>query len=209
MTPKGISDLIEDLGSNTVEAMVLPSEITPDFVQEFFKTRDGPPFVTDPLHKPVVVPYDEAWISRYTNLKVSDVNGLAKEYNLQLGDSLIFQPRRQADYSGGSTSLGRLRIALHKAAVANGLIERPEGFNFLWVTDFPLFSPTTDGEPGQGGQAGLSSTHHPFTAPKTAEDVDLLDSNPQLAKAAHYDLVVNGVELGGGRRRIHIAAGRG
>jgi aspartyl-tRNA synthetase len=51
-----------------------------------------------------------------------------------------------------------------------------------------------------------SSTHHPFTAPKTPEDVELLLTDPSRAIAAHYDLVVNGVELGGGSRRIHDAA---
>ena len=49
----------------------------------------------------------------------------------------------------------------------------------------------------------MSSTHHPFTAPKTPADVDLLFTAPEKALAAHYDIVVNGVELGGGSRRIH------
>jgi aspartyl-tRNA synthetase len=74
------------------------------------------------------------------------------------------------------------------------------------VVDFPLFSPSSDSEPGQGGAAGISSTHHPFTAPKTAADVDLLLTDPTKSVADHYDLVVNGVELGGGSRRIHDAA---
>lgn len=73
----------------------------------------------------------------------------------------------------------------------------------MWITDFPLFSPTNDTDPGQGGSAGLTSTHHPFTAPKTAEDVELLLTTPEKAVAAHFDMVVNGVELGGGSRRIH------
>jgi aspartyl-tRNA synthetase len=79
-------------------------------------------------------------------------------------------------------------------------------FQFVWITDFPLFSPdfydTTD--PGQGGMAGLRSTHHPFTAPKV-EDIKRLGETPLHVKAQHYDLVVNGVELGGGSVRIHDA----
>ena len=86
-----------------------------------------------------------------------------------------------------------------------GFVEAPTGFEFTWITDFPLFSPSNDTDPGQGGSAGISSTHHPFTAPKTPEDVDLLLTEPLQVKADHYDLVVNGVELGGGSRRIHNA----
>ncbi|KAJ5175217.1 uncharacterized protein N7482_001094 [Penicillium canariense] len=82
----------------------------------------------------------------------------------------------------------------------------PTGFDFMWVVDFPLFSPSSESEPGQGGAAGFSSTHHPFTAPKTAADVELLLTDPMKVVADHYDLVVNGVELGGGSRRIHDAA---
>lgn len=101
--------------------------------------------------------------------------------------------------------MGNLRLALHKAAVKHGYIDAPTGFAFTWINDFPLFSPSNDAEPGQGGAAGLSATHHPFTSPKTAEDVDLLLTDPLKVRADHYDLVVNGVELGGGSRRIHSA----
>lgn len=123
------------------------------------------------------------------------------------GDLLILQARKNAPLSGGSTMLGNLRLVLHKAAVAQGLIEKPQGFRFVWIVDFPLFTPMSEKEsdPGQGGTAGFSSTHHPFTAPKTAADVDLLLTSPEKATAAHYDIVVNGVELGGGSRRIHNA----
>ncbi len=130
---------------------------------------------------------------------------LEEELAIEHGDILMVQARPNAPFAGGSTALGNLRLALHKAAVAQGLIPAPEGFEFLWVTDFPLFSPTTKAEPGQGGVAELSSTHHPFTSPKTAADVDLLTTAPTQAKADHYDLVLNGVELGGGSRRIHDA----
>ena len=124
---------------------------------------------------------------------------------LEHGDALVTQARPRAPFAGGSTVLGNLRLALHQAAVAQGLLPAPEGFDFLWVTDFPLFSPATEAEPGQGGTAGLCSTHHPFTSPRSAHDVDLLSTAPTQAKADHYDLVLNGVELGGGSRRIHDA----
>jgi aspartyl-tRNA synthetase len=119
------------------------------------------------------------------------------------GDLIIVQARPRGRLSGGSTALGRLRIAIYKAAISKGLIVRDEEDYFLWVTDFPLFTPNNETDPGQGGSAGFSATHHPFTAPKTAADVDLLITNPLEAIADHYDLVFNGVELGGGSRRIH------
>ncbi|MCJ1414748.1 aspartyl-tRNA synthetase 2, mitochondrial [Xylographa parallela] len=122
------------------------------------------------------------------------------------GDLIVLQARKNEDFHGGSTMIGNLRLALHRAAVAQGLIPAPQGFEPLWITDFPLFSPSSASEPGQGGAAGLASTHHPFTSPKSAEDVDLLLSDPSKVTGEHYDLVMNGVELGGGSRRVHNAA---
>ncbi|KAF2691716.1 aspartyl-tRNA synthetase-like protein [Lentithecium fluviatile CBS 122367] len=130
------------------------------------------------------------------------------ELQIDHGDVLVLQARKNEPFDGfGSTMLGNLRLALHKEAVSQGLIEGSGrwNFRFVWVTDFPLFTPTNDTDPGQGGAAGLSSTHHPFTAPKTPEDVELLLTDPSKVVAAHYDIVVNGVELGGGSQRIHNA----
>ncbi len=68
-------------------------------------------------------------------------------------------------------------------------------FDFIWVTDFPLFE--YDEEEGR-----YTAMHHPFTQPR-AEDVDLLDTEPAKVKAQAYDIVLNGVEVGGGSIRIH------
>jgi len=66
---------------------------------------------------------------------------------------------------------------------------------FVWVTDFPMF----ERDPATGS---LGAVHHPFTAPHPA-DLELLDSEPWKARAQAYDLVHNGLELGGGSIRIH------
>lgn len=125
--------------------------------------------------------------------------------DLEDGDVLILQARENKAFQGGSTALGTFRALLYQAAVSAGLLPRDLSFQFLWVTNFPMFTPDNETDPGQGGEAGFSATHHPFTAPLTDEDVELLATDPLKARADHYDLVVNGVELGGGSRRIHVA----
>jgi aspartyl-tRNA synthetase len=66
--------------------------------------------------------------------------------------------------------------------------------SFLWVTDFPLFTRESNGT--------LSSVHHPFTSPHP-DDLGLLDSAPEKVRALAYDVVLNGLELGGGSIRIN------
>ena len=71
------------------------------------------------------------------------------------------------------------------------IIENSELPNFIWVEDFPFFE-IEDGV--------LQPSHHPFTAPK---DTDVFKNNPDKSIALHYDLVLNGVELGSGSQRIN------
>ena len=132
----------------------------------------------------------------------TESNGLD---SLDNGDIVLFQARENKPHEGGSTKLGEVRNLLYHAAISKGLLEKDNSFRFLWVNEFPLFTPSSDSEPGQGGASGFSATHHPFTAPLTEADFELLFTDPRKAKADHYDLVCNGVELGGGSRRIHVA----
>ena len=76
-------------------------------------------------------------------------------------------------------------------------------FSCLWVIDFPLLE-WNDGDPNLlASLAGRwHAKHHPFTSPKP-EDIDLLSNNPGAVRANAYDIVINGVEVGGGSIRIH------
>lgn len=92
--------------------------------------------------------------------------------------------------------LGRIRLFCADVLRASGKLTVPSNrFDFLWVIDFPLLA--FDKE-----QNRWYSSHHPFTAP-VEEDIPLLSENPKKVRGQHYDVVVNGVELGGGSIRIH------
>lgn len=85
-----------------------------------------------------------------------------------------------------------------RQTLAKALVPTDAPHEFLWVHDFPLF------EPGET-PGSLVTVHHPFTAPLPA-DIPLLDSAPLRVRGRHYDIVVDGVELGGGSVRIHDPA---
>lgn len=87
--------------------------------------------------------------------------------------------------------LGSLRLEVAKQ---QGLM-KPDDFSCLWVVDFPLLEWNEE-------DRRYYAMHHPFTAPKP-EDIPLLDSDPGKVRANAYDMVINGVEVGGGSIRIH------
>jgi aspartyl-tRNA synthetase len=92
--------------------------------------------------------------------------------------------------------LGRIRLESARLLQQRGKIEIPaDKFNFLWVIEFPLMLWDED-------EKRFLSAHHPFTAP-VVEDVPLLETAPDKVRGQHYDIVLNGVELGGGSIRIH------
>ncbi|HCS21672.1 MAG TPA: aspartate--tRNA ligase [Bacteroidetes bacterium] len=88
-------------------------------------------------------------------------------------------------------ALGELRLELAKQL---GLRDTP-GYNPLWVIDFPLVEYNAE-------EGRYYAMHHPFTSPNP-EDLPLMDTDPAAIRANAYDLVINGVEIGGGSIRIH------
>jgi aspartyl-tRNA synthetase len=115
---------------------------------------------------------------------------LYETLSLENGDLILFVADTEKVVHA---SLGNLRNKL-----AKDLDLIPEGqFNFLWVTDWPLFE--YDEEAGR-----YFAAHHPFTSPR-AEDLGKLETAPEEVIANAYDIVLNGYELGGGSVRIHDA----
>ncbi|KAI1310252.1 aspartyl-tRNA synthetase 2, mitochondrial [Mortierella claussenii] len=131
-----------------------------------------------------------------------DVNNINAMLDIQLGDSVILNMRPEF-LSGGQTVLGKIRLELATMLKSKGILHIPSSqYNFLWVEGFPLFSPAEDSQDSDRDTGRLAATHHPFTAP-VAEDLALLVSAPEKVRGQHYDLVLNGVEIGGGSIRIH------
>ncbi len=121
---------------------------------------------------------------------------LTKRLNIEDGDILFFAA---APWERACAILGRARLDASQLLVKRGKMQlRADQWNFLWVVDFPLMS--YDEEKGS-----YAATHHPFTSP-VPEDTALLESDPKAVRGQHYDVVLNGMELGGGSIRIHQPA---
>ncbi len=118
---------------------------------------------------------------------------LQEKLAVEEGDLILFAAD---EWLNACEILGRIRLYCAKILQERGLLATNAGrFDFLWVTDFPLLR--FDKE-----MNCWASSHHPFTAP-IPEDIPFLIEDPRRVRGQHYDLVVNGVELGGGSIRIH------
>jgi aspartyl-tRNA synthetase len=133
---------------------------------------------------------DGSWQAPYAKTMTEDsMRAIAARMGATPGAVLLFVAD---DFDTVHTALNALRLELRDSLEL--LKDKPETWEFLWVTDFPLF------EKADGGR--WVSAHHPFTSPRT-EHVPLLDSDPSQVLAQAYDLVLNGNEVGGGSIRIH------
>ncbi|HMD02381.1 MAG TPA: aspartate--tRNA ligase [Candidatus Baltobacteraceae bacterium] len=134
----------------------------------------------------------DAWKSSIQKLlddaTVERLRDLAKA---ETGDALLLVAGPSAL---ASEAAGKLRLHVGERL---GLRD-PASFAFCWVVGFPLF----ERDPQSGA---IGSTHHPFTAP-AHDQVELVASDPLAVRAQHYDLVLNGSELGSGSIRIHDPA---
>jgi aspartyl-tRNA synthetase len=118
---------------------------------------------------------------------------LTTKLKIEEGDLILFAADQ---WLNACEILGKIRLYCADVLKSQGkLVIDPNQFNFLWVIEFPLLG--FDRE-----QNRWYSSHHPFTAP-VREDIPLLKTDPKKVRGQHYDVVVNGVELGGGSIRIH------
>lgn len=117
-----------------------------------------------------------------------DLKAWADKIGAEAGDLLLVM---SGDTNHTQGALSELRLYMGSEL---GLRDK-NTFSPLWVTDFPLLEWDEDTQ-------RYHAMHHPFTSPK-AEDMDKLDTAPGEVRANAYDLVINGVEIGGGSIRIH------
>ena len=114
---------------------------------------------------------------------------MKKAFGAEAGDLILI-------LSGDDAMKTRKQLSELRLEMASQLGLRDKNkFVCLWVIDFPMYEWSEE-------ENRLMAMHHPFTSPKL-EDVDMLDTNPESVRANAYDMVINGVEVGGGSIRIH------
>ncbi len=121
------------------------------------------------------------------NSKPEFITALVEKTDAKDGDLIFFGA---GTFLQSVEPLGQVRLAV---ADKFGLKD-PNHFAYAWVIDFPMFEQKEDGS--------MQAAHHPFTRPNQ-EDLEMLESDPMKVRSYAYDIVLNGVELGGGSIRIH------
>ncbi|MEU8399085.1 aspartate--tRNA ligase [Nonomuraea sp. NPDC048892] len=123
------------------------------------------------------------------NLSEAELSGLAEKVGAKPGDAIFFAAGAR---SASRDLLGAARLEIGRRC---HLIDESQ-WSFLWVVDAPMFE--------EDGEGGWTAVHHPFTGPKP-EWADNFQDHPGEALAYAYDMVCNGMEIGGGSIRIHRA----
>lgn len=119
------------------------------------------------------------------------LQAVAREMNAEVGDLLLI-------LSGDDAMKTRKQLSELRLEMGRQLgLRDPKKFSCLWIIDFPMYEWSDE-------ENRLMAMHHPFTSPKP-EDIPLMDTDPASVRANAYDMVINGVEVGGGSIRIHDA----
>ncbi|RMZ87508.1 hypothetical protein DV736_g5263, partial [Chaetothyriales sp. CBS 134916] len=211
--PASLKGMLTSLKDPVIEMFKLrmqgtDPEASRSFVAKFMRLPTSQRFSMNPHGMPGITVFDPTKpLEGLASFGHDAAKKVVADLSPESGDILVLQSRPDKPFSGGSTQLGDMRVEIHSAAVDDGLIKPPTGFSLLWINEFPLFTLVDGLEPGNDGQAGLCSTHHPFTAPvfTTTRDLIAMVNDPLSAVGDHFDLVINGIEVGGGSCRIHDA----
>lgn len=186
---KAFSDAVKNGGSvRAINAKGLSSSLTRktlDSLSEFVKTYKAKGLAW------LIIDDNEIRGSIAKFFTSEELEAIKARAQATSGDTILFVADKD---SVVYAALGALRCEI---AQRFDLIDKSK-FNLLWVTDFPLFEYSEE-------ENRYVAMHHPFTAPKD-EDADKLLTNPGAAHAKAYDIVLNGVELGGGSIRISDSA---
>jgi len=155
--------------------------------------------LTEFVQKPQVGASGLIYIKYYTNGSIkssinknyyndSELLKLAHSCNANAGDLILILSGNKIKTQ---KALGELRLELGKCLQ----LRTDKNISPLWITGFPLFEKDIEAN-------RWAPMHHPFSAPKS-EDIELLESAPEKVTAMAYDMVINGIEIGGGSIRIH------
>ena len=120
---------------------------------------------------------------------------LSEECQQKLIESLNLEKGNLVFFGAGKMKVVNDYMSRLISRIGNDLGLVKEGFKSCWVTDFPMFEENSEG--------GLTALHHPFTSPKEQDPSKLKDSDSLEINSKAYDMVLNGVEIGGGSIRIH------
>jgi aspartyl-tRNA synthetase len=126
------------------------------------------------------------------NIHDAAIAEIIKRTGAQNGD-LVFFGADKAKIVNDAIGALRVKVGHSEFGKARGLIDGQ--WKPLWVVDFPMFEFDEDGQ-------RWNAVHHPFTSPKDGHE-DLMDTAPENCLAKAYDMVLNGIEMGGGSVRIH------
>lgn len=131
----------------------------------------------------------DEWQSPVTKfLADKEKQSMKNELNLEDGDIVFFGADKKSIVNA---VLSNLRLKMGRKF---DMIDR-DRWDFVWVTDFPLIEYDET-------EKRYYALHHPFTSPRT-EDLEMLEKNPDAVRSRAYDIVLNGIEIGGGSIRIH------
>ncbi|MCL2040818.1 MAG: aspartate--tRNA ligase [Bacteroidales bacterium] len=195
MTFVELTDMVKDKGFSVFDNAEIVIGITAKGCGEY--TRKQLDELTDFVKRPqigmsglIYARYNEEGIKSSVDkfFTPEDLSRWAETLDAQKGDLMLILCGETVKTR---KALGELRLEMGKRL---GL-RNPNTYSPLWVVDFPLLE--WDEETQR-----YYAMHHPFTSPKP-EDVALLESNPKAVRANAYDMVINGVEIGGGSIRIH------